>query len=73
LENIEEKEDITIENGVDSGIILLLGVVLSGLVLAFNRVVELFSNWVKWPKGWVNFITGLIVAFLALIGIRAWG
>lgn len=61
------------ENGIDPGIILLLAVVLSGLVLAFNGVVELFSNWVKWPKGWVNFITGLIVAFLALLGMWAWG
>lgn len=63
------------ENGVDPGIILLLAVVLSGIIIAINGVVEMFSQWVKvkGPKGWVNFVTGIIVAFLALLGIRFWG
>jgi len=67
-------------NGIDPGILLLLGVVISGIVIAINGVVEMCGEWIKkkwpkaekWPKGWVNFVTGIIVAFLALLGIRAW-
>lgn len=63
------------ENGIDTGIILLLGVVLSGIVVAINGVVQMLGEWIKvrGPKGWVNFVTGVIVAFLALLGIWAWG
>jgi len=63
------------ENGVGPGIILLLGVVISGIVVALNGVVEMFGEWikVKGPKGWPNFVTGMIVAFLALLGMWAWG
>jgi len=68
------------KNGMDPGILLLLGVVISGIVIAINGVVEMYGEWIKkrwpktnkWPKGWVNFATGIIVALLALLGIRAW-
>ena len=63
------------ETGVDPGIILLLGVVLSGVIIAITGVVGMFGEWVKvkGPKGWINFVAGIIVAFLGLAGLRFWG
>ena len=60
---------------MDQGIILLLGVVISGTIIAIIGVVEMLSQLfkVKGPKGWGNFVAGMIVGLLGLLGIWAWG
>lgn len=60
---------------MDPGIVLLLGVVVSGIVIAITGVVQMLGELskVKGPKGWVNLVAGAIVGLLGLLGIMAWG
>jgi len=46
------KGDTNMTNGIDPGILLLLGVVISGIVIAINGVMEMYGEWIKkiWPK-----------------------
>ena len=46
---------------------IIMGFYIAGLVLALNGGVQLIARKAKWPEGGANFITGMIVAGVAVV------